>query len=52
MRLGGTTSKSLTNIKKGNIECMKAFEKNGVKVSCLYPLYRLLPKIKQYFHRK
>lgn len=49
MRLGGTTSKNLTNIKKGNIECIKAFEKNGIKVSRLYPLYRLLPKLKQYF---
>ena len=50
MRLGGTTSKNLTNIKKGNIECIRAFKKNGIKVSCLYPLFRLLPKLKQYFH--
>lgn len=49
MRLGGTTSKSLSNIKKGNLECINAFKKNGIKVSLLYPLYRLLPKIKQYF---
>lgn len=49
MRLGGTTSKNFTNIKKGNIECIKAFKKNGIKVSCIYPLYRLLPKLKQYF---
>ena len=49
MRLGGTTSKNLTNIRKGNIECIKAFKKNGIEVSCLYPLFRLLPKLKQYF---
>lgn len=49
MRLGGTTSKSLSNIRKGNIECIKAFKKNDIKVTSLYPLYRLLPKIKQYF---
>lgn len=49
MRLGGTTSKNFTNIKKGNIECIKAFKKNGIKVSCFYPLFRLLPKLKQYF---
>lgn len=49
MRLGGATSKSLTNIKKGNIECIKAFRKNDLKVSRLYPLFRLLPKLKQYF---
>lgn len=50
MRLGGATSKNLTNIKKGNIECVRAFKKNGIKVSNLYPFYRLLPKIKQYFN--
>lgn len=49
MRLGGTTSKNLSNIKRGNIECIKAFKKNGIQVSFLYPLYRLLPKLKQYF---
>lgn len=49
MRLGGATSKNLRNIKRGNIECLKAFKKNGIRVSFLYPLYRLLPKIKQYF---
>jgi glycosyltransferase involved in cell wall biosynthesis len=49
MRLGGTTSKNFTNIRKGNIECIKAFKKNGIKVSCLYPLFRLLPKLIQYF---
>lgn len=49
MRLGGTTSKNLTNIRKGNIECIKAFKKNGIKVNCLYPLFRLLPKLRQYF---
>lgn len=50
MRLGGITSKNFTNIKKGNIECINAFKKNGINVSCLYPLFRLLPKLKQYFH--
>ena len=49
MRLGGTTSKNLTNIRKGNIECLNAFRKNGIPVRVLYPFYRLLPKLKQYF---
>lgn len=49
MRLGGTSNKNLTNIKKGNIECVNAFRKNGIPVSILYPFYRLLPKLKQYF---
>lgn len=50
MRLGGATSKSIRNIIKQNIECYKAFKVNGLKVSPLYPLYRLLPKLKQFFH--
>lgn len=49
MRLGGATNKSFVNIRKQNIECMRAFHKNGVSVSCVYYLYRLLPKLKQYF---
>lgn len=49
MRLGGTTSKNLDNIRKGNIECIRAFRKNNIRVSMLYSLYRLLPKLRQYF---
>ncbi|WP_455674551.1 glycosyltransferase family 2 protein [Phocaeicola sp.] len=49
MRLGGTTSKSLSNIYKGNVECMQAFKKNGLKMSVFYPLFRLVPKLLQYF---
>lgn len=48
MRLGGATNKSISNILKGNKECMKAFKVNGLKVSSGYPFYRLLPKLKQY----
>lgn len=51
MRLGGATSKSLSNIKKGNIECIKAFKKNGIPVSKLYPFYRLIPKVLQFFRK-
>ena len=52
MRLGGATSKNMTNIKNQNIECMRAFKKNEIPVSSLYPLYRLLPKLKQFIHNK
>jgi len=48
MRLGGATSKNLSNILKQNKECVGAFKKNGLPVSPLYPLYRLLPKLKQF----
>ena len=50
MRLGGATGKNIQNIIKQNIECYKAFKQNGIKVSPLYPLYRLLPKLKQFLH--
>ena len=50
MRLGGATSKNLENSIIQNIECYKAFKINELKVSLLYPLYRLLPKLKQYLH--
>jgi len=51
MRLGGATNNSIVNIIKGNFECFKAFKENGISVSILYPLYRLLPKLKQFFNR-
>lgn len=48
MRLGGATNKSLKNILQGNKECVEAFKANDLKVSVAYPLYRLLPKLKQF----
>jgi glycosyltransferase involved in cell wall biosynthesis len=52
MRLGGATNKRISNIYKQNIECYKAFKKNGLSVSLLYPFLRLLPKITQFFKNK
>ena len=49
MRLGGKSNKSFKNIYLQNIECFKAFKKNGLNVSLLYPLYRLIPKLKQFY---
>lgn len=49
MRLGGATNKNFSNIFKQNIECYKAFRNNNLQVSFLYPFFRLLPKISQYF---
>ena len=48
MRLGGATSKNWENIRKQNVECMQAFKDNNLSVSILYPIFRLLPKLKQY----
>ncbi|MFR9532218.1 MAG: glycosyltransferase family 2 protein [Rikenellaceae bacterium] len=52
MRLGGATSKNISNIKKGNIECIRAFKKNGIYAPWYYPIYRLVPKLKQFFHKQ
>lgn len=49
MRLGGATNKNFKNIYNQNIECYRAFKVNDLSVSILYPFYRLLPKIIQFF---
>lgn len=49
MRLGGATSKNITNIVKGNKECLKAFRKNKIPINNFYTVKRLVPKLKQYF---
>jgi glycosyltransferase involved in cell wall biosynthesis len=49
MRLGGETNKSINNIFKQNIECIKAFVFNEIKVNkILYPIYRVIPKLLQF----
>ncbi len=49
MRLGGTTNKSLKNVYLQNIECIKAFAINHLKVSpFLYPFLRIAPKLSQF----
>jgi glycosyltransferase involved in cell wall biosynthesis len=49
MRVGGESNRSLRNIIQGNINCIRAFKKNGLKIGIFYPLTRLLPKISQFF---
>jgi glycosyltransferase involved in cell wall biosynthesis len=49
MRLGGATNQSLKNIYNQNVECIKAFRLNKVKVNAfLYPFFRIVPKFFQY----
>jgi len=49
MRLGGETNKSFKNIFNQNLECLRAFKKNDLKViKLLYPIFRIIPKIFQY----
>lgn len=45
MRVGGESNGTLGNIIKGNRNIVRAFKENGVPVSPLYPLYRLVPKL-------
>jgi len=49
MRLGGETNKNFKNIYRQNIECVKAFKKNDLKViKFLYPFFRIVPKFFQF----
>jgi glycosyltransferase involved in cell wall biosynthesis len=52
MRMGGASTKGLSNLVKQNIECVKSFKINGLKVSIFYPIIRLAPKILQVIKRK
>ena len=51
MRMGGTSNKSISNIIKQNLEILRALKMNGLKVSVLFPLYKLINRIPQFFHR-
>lgn len=44
MRMGGESTGSIKRIIQGNRNVIRAFRKNGIHVSALYPVRRLLPK--------
>lgn len=46
MRIGGESTGSVKKIIQGNRNVLRAFKKNGIEVSVLYPFRRILPKIK------
>jgi glycosyltransferase involved in cell wall biosynthesis len=49
MRLGGETNKSYKNILNQNVECVRAFIKNDLRVNrVMYPFFRVIPKLFQY----
>lgn len=48
MRYGGESTGSILKIIRGNLNIMKAFKKNEIKVPLFYPFFRLLPKLKQF----
>jgi len=51
MRIGGASNKNIKSIIKQNIDCYRAFKANSLRVSILYPFYRLIPKVKQIIKR-
>ena len=52
MRLGGATSKNLTNIYKQDVETIRAFKENGLPGGNItYLIWRYIPKIKQFFRK-
>lgn len=52
MRSGGISNKNLYQIIKANIECYRAWKKNGLKVSPLIILRKPFSKISQYIYAK
>lgn len=51
MRIGGQSSKNILNITKANIECYRAWKKNGLKINPLRIFLKPLFKIPQYFKK-
>ncbi|MDN3619157.1 glycosyltransferase family 2 protein [Polaribacter undariae] len=49
MRLGGASNNSFKGLITQNIDCIRAFRVNNLKVNkFMYPIYRLLPKLLQF----
>ena len=51
MRTGGKSNKNLWQIIKGNIECYRAWEKNGLRVTPLIMLKKPVSKLVQYIKK-
>ena len=51
MRMGGASTKGLKNFIQQNIEVYQSFKMNNLKVSFLYPILRIAPKILQFIKR-
>lgn len=51
MRIGGESNKNIKNIIRANIECHKAWGKNGLEANFLTIPLKLLSKIPQYFKK-
>lgn len=51
MRVGGATNNSLGNILQGNLEAYRACRKNGLPVTPLFMLRKILSRIPQFFRK-
>lgn len=51
MRTGGTSNRSLSNIIKNNRQCWRAFAKNELRPSLLYPFYKPLHRLSQFINK-
>lgn len=49
MRIGGATNNNLVNILKGNLEAYRACRKNGIAVTPIFMLRKILSRIPQFF---
>lgn len=51
MRLGGVTNRSIANIIKGNVEAYRACRKNGLGVTPLFVVTKILSRVPQFFSK-
>lgn len=51
MRMGGATNRSFANVIRGNLEAYRACKKNGVKVTPLFMIGKILSRIPQFFNK-
>ena len=51
MRMGGVTNSRISNVIKGNLEAYKACKKNGLSVTPLFMVKKVLSRIPQFFRK-
>lgn len=51
MRIGGATNMSVSNIIKGNIEAYRVCRKNGINVTPLFVVNKILSRVPQFFSK-
>jgi hypothetical protein len=51
MRVGGATNRSAANVIKGNIEAYQICKKNGLRVTPLFIVKKILSRVPQFFSK-